>query len=264
MEHKDSGFAKRMLPKSLKHIKFYLLIQSSLKSRWFHYTVLFFIIASIAAIVFSSFEAAASYQRPLFGVTYLAAFVFTIEYTLRIVAAPANHPERNALKARLRYIFSFFGFVDFVAILPFVLIHRYWNTEVANLIILPYIFIIFKMIRYSKSFQLIGNVLYKAKDELITAYTACGILVCFSAILMYYIEHSAQPEAFANIGDGLWWSIVAFTTVGYGDIYPITPLGKVLSSIISLIGIAMIALPTGIISSAFMSIMQKRKKEETE
>lgn len=264
MEQKDSGITKRMLPKALKHIKIYLLIQKSLKSRWFHYTVLFFIIASIAAIIFSSFESSASYQRPLFGVTYLAAFVFTIEYILHIMAAPANHPELNPLRARLRYVFSFFGFVDFVAILPFILIHRYWNTEVANLIILPYIFIIFKMIRYSKSFRLIGEVLYKAKDELITAYTACGIMVCFSAILMYYIEHKAQPEAFANIGDGLWWSIVAFTTVGYGDIYPITPLGKVLSSIISLIGIAMIALPTGIISSAFMSIMQKQKKDEAD
>lgn len=261
MVRKASGFSKCKLPKALTHFKLYLFIQRSLKSKWFHYTVLFFIITSIAAIIFSSFQSAASYKIPLFGVTYLAAFVFTIEYVLRIIAAPANHPEQSAFKARLRYTLSFYGFVDFVAILPFILIYRYWNTEVANLIILPYIFIIFKMIRYSKSFRLIGDVLYKAKDELITAYTACGIMVCFSAILMYFIEHKAQPEAFANIGDGLWWSIVAFTTVGYGDIYPITPLGKVLSSVISLIGIAMIALPTGIISSAFMSIMQKQKKD---
>lgn len=262
MIQKASGFSKDKLPKPLRHLKIYQLIQHSLKSKLFHYIVLFFIIASIGAIIFSSFESAAAYKIPLFGVTYFAAFVFTIEYVLRIIASPANHPEQSALKSRLRYLFSFYGFVDFVAILPFVLIHRYWNTEAANLIVLPYIFIIFKMIRYSKSFRLIGEVLHRAKSELITAYTACGILVCFSAILMYYIEHRAQPEAFANIGDGLWWAIVAFTTVGYGDIYPITPLGKILSSIISLVGIAMIALPTGIISSAFMSIMQKQKKEE--
>ena len=80
---------------------------------------------------------------------------------------------------------------------------------------------------------------------------------------MYYSERGAQPEAFANIGDGFWWAIVAFTTVGYGDIYPITALGRLLSSIISLIGIAMIAIPTGIISSAFMSmLLEKKKKEE--
>lgn len=86
----------------------------------------------------------------------------------------------------------------------------------------------------------------------------------FSGILMYYIERNAQPEAFANIGDGLWWAIVAFTTVGYGDIYPITPVGRLLSSLISLIGIAMIAIPTGIISSAFMNMLLNKQKNNKE
>lgn len=80
---------------------------------------------------------------------------------------------------------------------------------------------------------------------------------------MYYIERNAQPEAFENIGDGFWWAIVAFTTVGYGDIYPITPLGRLLSSIISLIGIAMIAIPTGIISSAFMNMLIEKNRKRT-
>ena len=79
------------------------------------------------------------------------------------------------------------------------------------------------------------------------------------AIMIYYLERKAQPDAFSNIGDGLWYSIVTFTTVGYGDLTPITPLGRILSSLISLIGISMIALPTGIVSSAFMDEMQKRK-----
>ena len=96
----------------------------------------------------------------------------------------------------------------------------------------------------------------------LTSYIACGIVSCFSAILMFYLERNAQPEAFGIIGDGLWWSIVAFTTVVYGDLYPITPLGRILSSIISLVGIAMIALPTGIMSSAFMNVMQKKRKEK--
>lgn len=78
---------------------------------------------------------------------------------------------------------------------------------------------------------------------------------------MYYIERKAQPDVFQNIGDSLWWSVVAFTTVGYGDIYPITPMGKILGSIISMIGIAMIAIPTGIIGSSFLNIMQKKNDE---
>lgn len=129
-------------------------------------------------------------------------------------------------------------------------------------VVLAYVLIIFKLIRYSRSFQMIGTVLRTVKEELVTAYTACGIMLGFSGILMYYIERYAQPEAFENIGDGFWWAIVAFTTVGYGDIYPITPLGRLLSSIISLIGIAMIAIPTGIISSAFMSMLIEKKQKE--
>lgn len=233
-------------------------------SKWFQYIVLFFIGGSIGAIIYSSFESAQPHRVALFAFTHVSALVFTIEYLLRFIAAPLQHPERKPYQARLRYLLSFYGVVDFVAILPFLLIYLYWDTEIVHLIILPYIFIVFKLIRYSKSFRLIGSVLHRVKEELITAYTACAIMVCFSAILMYYLERNAQPQAFANIGDGLWWSIVAFTTVGYGDIYPITPLGKMLSSVISLIGIAMIALPTGIISSAFMTTMQKKKKNSND
>lgn len=120
--------------------------------------------------------------------------------------------------------------------------------------------------RHSKSFRFIGKALSSVKEELATAYTACFIMVCFSAILMYYIERGAQPDAFRNIGDGLWWAVVTFATVGYGDIYPVTMLGKLLGSIISMIGIAMIAIPTGIISSSFISIIQKKtnRKDEDE
>ncbi len=245
-------------------MKIFNLIRKGLMSKLFKFFVLFCILSSIAAIIGSSFRSMAHYDLYMFGVTYLSALVFLIEYILRIISAPAKYPGISIARARFRYILSFYGFVDFVAILPFLLVYLYWNTEIIHVIILPYIFTIFKLIRYSKSFQLIGKVLSRVKDELITAYTACGIMVCFSAILMYYIERSAQPDAFRNIGDGLWWAIVAFTTVGYGDIYPITPLGKMLSSIISLIGIAMIALPTGIISSAFMNQMQEKQKKGNE
>ncbi len=262
MNNQPIKSAHQGIKKVLAHIKIYQHIHRYLKSKLFRYSELFFIVLSIASIVISSFSWSVHYRTPLFGIIYFSAIIFTIEYVLRIIAAPANHPQMAGWKARLRYIFSFYGFVDFVAMLPFLLVYIYWNTNVAHLIVLPYIFIIFKLIRYSQSFRMIGEVLKDAKGELLTAYTACGILICFSAILMYYLERSAQPEAFGNIGDGLWWSIVAFTTVGYGDLYPITPLGRILSSVISLVGIAMIALPTGIISSAFLNVMQKKRKEK--
>lgn len=217
----------------------------------------------LCSIIYSSFEESAPYHNILYAFNYLASFIFTIEYGLRIVAAPVQYASCNhAWKARLRYLFSFYGLIDFVAIIPFMVIYVYKETPHVHLVVLAYVLIIFKLIRYSRSFQMIGTVLRTVREELVTAYTACGIMLGFSGILMYYIERYAQPEAFENIGDGFWWAIVAFTTVGYGDIYPITPLGRLLSSIISLIGIAMIAIPTGIISSAFMSMLIEKKQKE--
>ena len=237
-------------------------LQRILKSKLVKYFVLTFIILSITAIVASSFEEMQSYAVHLFKMTYISSIVFLAEFAIRIFAAPALYPQKGVIRARLKYIFSFYGFVDFIAILPCILTYFYWNSEIVHIIILPYIFIIFKLLRHSKSFQLIGEALYAVRDELITAYTACFIMISFSAILMYYIEHNAQPEVFNNIGSGFWWCIVAFTTTGYGDIYPITMLGKFLGSFISLIGIAMITIPSGIISSSFIHNMQKNEKRK--
>ena len=221
-------------------MKLYILIQQLLRRKFIQYFVLFFILISIIAVIASSFEEMATYKVLLFGITYVSSFIFLIEYTARIVSAPALYPGMKTAKARLKYTFSFYGFVDFVAVLPCVL----------------------KLIRHSRSFRIIGMALASVREELETAYTASFITICFSAILMYYIERNAQPEVFKNIGDGIWWAIITFATVGYGDIYPITFLGKLLGCIICLVGVAMVAIPTGIISSSFINIVQKKEQRE--
>lgn len=243
-----------------KRTKHQQQIHAFLKSRWAHLIVSFCIILSIASVILSFFSVFSSYRNGLFAITYLTSFIFFFEYNLRIYASPSAHPERNAAVARLRYIFSFYGFVDFVAMLPFLLTYLYKDTETSPIIILPYVFIFFKLLRYSRSFRLIGQTLLAVKEELAIAYTSCGIVVCFSAIVMYFLERNAQPEVFRNIGDGLWWAIISFTTVGCGDIYPVTPLGKLLGCVICLIGIAMIAIPTAIISSASSTSCRRRWK----
>lgn len=261
-EHHNLLF--KPLPKFIRHEKLYRTIHRQLMSKWFQGFVLFFIMGCICAVIYSSFESSLPYRAQLFKFNYTASFIFTLEYALRIIASPIQFSKLGEWKSRFTYIFSFYGLIDFVAILPFVVIYFYQESPHVRLIVLAYVLIIFKLIRYSSSFQMIGSVLRVVRNELITAYTACGIMLCFSGVLMYYIECKAQPQAFSNIGDGFWWAIVAFTTVGYGDIYPITPLGRILSSAISLIGIAMIAIPTGIISSAFMNMILERQKEEQE
>lgn len=231
-----------------------------LQSKFANYFVMFFILISILAVMASTFEEMRPYQVLLFSVTYISSFIFLLEYIARIVTAPSLYPHKTPLRARIKYVTSFYGFVDFVAVVPFLLTYLFWDSPIVHVIVLPYIFIIFKLIRHSPSFQLIGEVLISVKDELVTAYTACLIMVSFSAILMYYVERDAQPDVFANVGDSIWWAVVTFTTTGYGDIYPITPLGKFFGIIISLLGIAMIAIPTGIVSSAFINIIQHRMR----
>jgi len=157
-------------------MKLYILIQQLLRRKFVQYFVLFFILISIIAVIASSFEEMATYKVLLFGITYVSSFIFLIEYTARIVSAPALYPGMKTAKARLKYTFSFYGFVDFVAVLPCVLTYAYWDTEVVHVIILPYIFIIFKLIRHSRSFRIIGMALASVREELETAYTASFIL----------------------------------------------------------------------------------------
>ena len=192
------------MPHLLRHEKLYLTVHRQLMKKWFRYTVLFFIVGAIFSVICSSFESSAPYRLQLYSFCYLASFVFTVEYVLRIIAAPVQYRQYRAWRSRFRYLFSFYGLIDFVAVIPFLIIYLYRETIFVHLAVLAYILMIFKLIRYSRSFQLIGRVLQMVKDELITACTACGILLGFSGILMYYIEHEAQPEAFANIGDGFW------------------------------------------------------------
>ena len=179
----------------------------------FHYTVMFFIVASIAAVIGSSFETMRPYRHLLFGINYLASFVFLVEYVLRIVAAPARYPGRSPFRARVRYLFSFYGAVDFVAVLPFLLVYLFKDTPSVHIITLAYIFIVFKLIRHSRSFRFIGEVLSAVREELVTAYTACGIMVCFWRISCTTSNATPSPKR-SPISAG--WPVVVHRGIHHG------------------------------------------------
>lgn len=185
-------------------------IHEQLKRKWFQYTELFFIVGSIASIIYSSFEISAPFRAQLFLFNYIASFVFTIEYALRLISAPMQYPDKRGWQARLKYVFSFYGIIDFVAILPFVVIYTYQNSPHLHLVVLAYILIIFKLIRYSRSFRLIGEVLHAVREELVTAYTACGIMLGFSGILMIISNGTRSrkrlPTSATDSGGPLWLS----------------------------------------------------------
>ena len=233
-------------------------VQKVLKSRVVRFISMLFIMLSVGSVVLSSFKEFQQFSWLFQSFIHFASLAFLIEYVLRIYSAPALYPDMPVYRSRLKYILSFYGLVDFVAVIPFVMTYFYWDTEIVHIIILPYVFIVFKLIRYSTAFQLILKVMKSVRPELLTAFTACLIIICFSAILVYFVEKGAQPDVFKNIGDSMWWAVITFTTVGYGDIYPVTPLGRILCAFISFVGIAMLAIPTGIISSAFIASMKDK------
>lgn len=119
---------------------------------------------------------------------------------------------------------------------------------------------IFKLARYSESVLTLGKAVSRIKTELLSTLFITFIVLLISANIMYIVENKAQPEAFTNMGEALWWSVATLTTVGYGDIYPITSIGKIVSGIMALVGIGIVAIPTGLLSSAFVSELEERKK----
>lgn len=244
----------------LLKIRFYANILNILSSSYFQYFVLFLILSSIFSVMLSSFTEFTDYSNQLSSFTYFSSIIFTIEYILRFISAPLSYRSKSHFRSRLKYMFSFYGLVDFVAILPFVVINLSNDSPVFHYIMLARIFNMFKLIRYSKGLKMMAKIFNIVRSELLATFTACGIIILFSSILIYYIERGAQPEAYKNIGDGLWWSIVTFTTIGYGDIVPVTILGRILAGFMGITGILTIAIPAGLISSAFQNVLQENKK----
>jgi len=121
------------------------------------------------------------------------------------------------------------------------------------------LFRLFKLGRYSKSLRTIGNVVYARRGELLVTGFLIFVLLIISSSLLYYAERDAQPDKFSSIPASLWWSVVTLTTVGYGDVFPITPLGKIFGSVISFLGIGLFALPAGILGGGFLEEVKKSK-----
>jgi voltage-gated potassium channel len=163
--------------------------------------------------------------------------------------------------AQMKYIFTFKASIDILSILPFYLPFLF---PVKNLLFLRSIRLLrilrlFKLDRYTDALGKIKNVLKNKSYQLLCSFSMIMILMLLSSVLMYYIEADEQPDVFENAFSGLWWAIATVTTVGYGDIYPITGLGKILGAFIALLGIGLIAILTAIISAGFVEQFSNKK-----
>jgi voltage-gated potassium channel len=232
-------------------------------SRTFDFFIIGLITLNVVAIILESFEnLRLTYKQEFYYFEIFSVTVFTIEYVLRLFTADLKYPDKSKIGATTSFITSPIALVDLFAILPIYLpLLIPIDLRFIRILRLLRVIRLFKINRYSRSLKLIGDVFKEKRSDLGITVFVTFILLVIASTLMYYIEGQEQPEAFPNIVASFWWAVATLTTVGYGDIYPITAWGKFISGIIALLGIGLVALPTGILSSAFIEKINEGKTE---
>lgn len=185
---------------------------------------------------------------------YVTLGIFCIEYILRIWTADYLYPQLSKCRARIRFIFSFDGIVDILTIIPVFFLSGF---VIFRMLRVARIFHLFRLNAKYDSFNVITTVLYEKRNQIISSVFIVLVLMLASSLCMYSVEHDAQPEVFRNAFSGVWWSMSTLLTVGYGDIYPITPLGRIMAIVIAYLGVGAVAIPTGIISAGFVEQYQR-------
>jgi voltage-gated potassium channel len=217
----------------------------------------------VLAIVHTMPGIAARYGTFFWRFELLSVIVFSIEYVLRLWICTEDPSYRRPVLGRIKYLFSALSIIDLIAIVPFILpmiipVDLIFMRSLRLMRLLR----LLKLGRYSESMRMMGNILKAKKEEMAVSLTMSVILLLIASGLMYFIEGAAQPETFSSIPAAMWWGAMTMTTVGYGDVYPVTPAGKVLAGIIALLGISLFILPASIIAASYAAEIQKKKKGE--
>ena len=255
--HKKSDYTK------LKK-KVYDLLDPQQNSGWGHIVnviIISLIVLNTLAVILETVDYFNQrYHAYLRTFDIFSLIIFTIEYILRLWSCTANEHFSHPVKGRIKYFFTPGALIDLFAILPFYLYQIFTaDLRFIRTLRLMLFFRFLKLGRYLTASKIILTVMQRKREELTVSLLAFLFMIMLSSCLMYYVEHAAQPERFINIPQTMWWSVCTLTTVGYGDVFPITPLGKILTSFIILLGVGLLALPTGIVASGFLDEYQKKK-----
>lgn len=219
------------------------------------------IVISIMATFLRTFENLGAMRVPLQVTEFLTIVVFIIEYLLRVWTAQYLYPDVGRARAIFRFVFSFYGIVDFLTIFSYFAPFLFSNGIVAlRMLRVVRIMRLFKLNSTYDAFNVITDVLRDKKNQIISSVFLIAVLLLASSLCMYSLEHDAQPENFKNAFSGIWWAVSTMLTVGYGDIYPITVGGRIFAIIIAFLGVGMVAIPTGIISAGFVEYYTKVKR----
>lgn len=227
----------------------------------FDASILLLIFLNVLAVILGTVASIqAQFGRLLWIFEVGSVAVFTVEYAARLWSCVEDPRYAHPLFGRLRFAVTPLAIVDLLAVLPFYIPQVAMDTRFLRVLRMFRILRLIKVGRYYTSLHVMVNVVRGKREELILALSLMLLLLILSASLMYYCENEAQPEAFPNIPATMWWAVATLTTVGYGDVYPITPIGKLLGSVIAILGIGMFALPAGLLGAGFVEEIQKRKQ----
>jgi voltage-gated potassium channel len=191
----------------------------------------------------------------------ISVYIFTVEYIIRLWTCTCETKYSHPILCRLRYIFSLGALIDLLAFVPFYLPFARIDLRVIRILRLFRFLRIFKLGRYLDATKLISNVFKSKKEELILCLVITLSLIIVASSFMYFAENQAQSDKYSSIPATMWWCVTTLTTVGYGDVFPITVIGRLLTALIAILGIGMFALPAGILASGFSDEFQKRKNK---
>lgn len=224
-------------------------------SRVFDIFITIIIVGNIIVTFLETFDQLSSFSGLFKIVEIVTVFVFCVEYILRIWTANYLYPEVTAGHARFKFLISFDGIVDLLTIIPAFFLSGF---VIFRMLRVARIFHLFRLNAKYDSFNVITTVLYEKRNQIISSVFIVLILMLASSLCMYSVEHEAQPAVFRNAFSGIWWSMSTLLTVGYGDIYPITTLGRIMAICIAYLGVGAVAIPTGIISAGFVEQYQRK------
>ncbi len=220
-------------------------------------TLIFLNVIAVILVSVESLELQYGYYFELFEL--VSVIVFTVEYIARLWSCVADSRYARPVRGRAEFATSPLALIDLLAIMPFYIGLIGVDLRFMRALRLFRIVRLAKVGRYMKALQLLSRVLKNKREELFLTLGMMMILLIIASCLMYYVENPVQPDNFPDIPHTMWWAVATFTTVGYGDIYPVTGAGKFLAGVVSILGIGLFALPTGVLGAGFVEEMQKKK-----
>lgn len=247
----------------MKQYVYNLLYGTSKAGKAISFFLIILIVSNVIAIVLESEqEIGMAYGAFFEALELFSVIIFSVEYVLRIWVANENPAYRKPFTGNLRYALQPLAIIDLLAILPFYLPFLGVDLRLIRVLRVLRIFRIFKIVRYVQALALITTVLKERREELAVSTILMFFMLLITSTLMYYVENNAQPEHFSSIPRTMWWGIATLTTVGYGDMYPITGLGKFLGGLIAIIGVGLFALPAGLLASGFSEELSKHNRKK--